>query len=347
MKRIATVSALVLAAGAGAVLLWLSGSGANGRGEAVGNTTRLAANAGGQTVTLSPRSDGQEPSAKTNHEAQATPHEAGDPGDGRDPASARRDVERLIRRTYAADSASELEDTVSTLGWRHPDAFAAMDIADTVCGIHGNATDAEPYRDRSAEHPPGSEQSLQFLSSYARRFCNDFSSETFARETQSYSEWVEDAMATASDPDTHRMLEIIDAEIRHRTPVGDARVSTRQALAGILARTQSPYVFKEAAARLVSGRYGEWDVGPALDRYADAVDPARVQDAGVMLAYCRMSGACGPNSLQSMQTCAPYLCRPGVTVRDVYAEMYSPFAIRLAESLARDILRYRRNHGSG
>lgn len=270
-----------------------------------------------------------------------------DSGEGEPHRKAEISEAELVARAYHPGSAGELEETVWQLGPTHPDAFATMDSADTLCSVYADPSRIEEFRRMSVPGIESSEQSLDYLFRYSNRFCDGFSADTFNQETKSYSAWLEEAAQTADNSNARRLFEITLNEIHGTRRSLEDKEKIREELKEILASTDSPYLFKEAASRLLHGRYGEWQVGPELDNRMDGSEPDEVKQIGLMLAYCRVSNACGPNSMQSIETCAPYHCRPGITVREVYQDMYSPYAMRIAERIAQDILKHRRQNGPG
>lgn len=275
--------------------------------------------------------------------AELKDDKSGQPDESRAGRKPKVSESELVAQAYHPASAEELSDIVWQLGLTHPDAFAAMDSADTLCSVYASPSRIQEFRQQSVPGIESSEESLNFLSDYSNEFCDGYSAETFSQETKSYSMWLQEAVESAREPEARRLFETALKELEGRLDDPDAKIRIRSDLEDIVASTESPYVFKEAASRLVSGRYGEWGVGPDLDeRPMDGSSPYEVRQAGLMIAYCRVSNACGPDSAQSIQTCAPYHCRPGITVQDVYRDMYSPYAMRMAEEVAEDILEYRR-----
>jgi hypothetical protein len=105
--------------------------------------------------------------------------------------------------------------------------------------------------------------------------------------------------------------------------------------------SQSPAEIELASQFLASGT--DWDYGRSTV-LGTALEPKlpELQQAALKLLLCSLSGGCGPDEFTSITMCGAYnLCEPGISVSDIYSQIYSPMELSAIYSMYLELAKAR------
>lgn len=251
-----------------------------------------------------------------------------------------RDGKRAIVQAYKANNLEELKAATRlfALGEFDPDAFGLMNQAEYFCAQFNNPASVEKFR--NSEYFPSmmmADKSLAYLAAQARRFCGTSDSRQYFHGPN-FVQWRDNVYQWSNDKTLKQFIDV------KRASVADSGYPSMDDLESILYRTESPYIFQEIGAMLISHGhvtgYRDWDVGPPMRNIGPDARAGAIR-IGLALANCRLSNGCGPNSLISISYCQPYYCAPGVTVETFLRAVYPPLTFQIGQSIARSILEAR------
>jgi hypothetical protein len=121
--------------------------------------------------------------------------------------------------------------------------------------------------------------------------------------------------------------------------------SSQQAL-DILNMSSNPDAIVEAARFLAGGENVHWDLGAREVPLGLRDELPGMQILAARMVACDLSGGCGPNGVYVWMECMRYsLCRPGLSMDELWRETYSPIEYRLAMGLANQLRGNRQTFG--
>lgn len=190
----------------------------------------------------------------------------------------------------------------------------------------------------SAGWPDTPQVRLSFQSriDFVRQFCNSPRENTDQYRKRAYELDPSSDVATLNQLREATMEEPPDQWRKHAPEYLD-----------ILLRTQSPDAILEAARFLSSMEGIPWEFGRDKIPSALADRVPAIQHLAANMVACDMGGGCGPNGIYVWTACPDYaLCRPGLSMDELWRTIYSPLEYGLALRMAKDLRLQRQQYAA-
>lgn len=237
-----------------------------------------------------------------------------------------------VTSVYRALAIGEIAAVARDLREADPDVLKMIEAAISTCSRIASS-DIEQYVELQARRlvPDGAQGRASFLE-YSRqraRFCVGFDKEELALVAANLA-MLQGASGSMREAEVLQQLANLDESELVRD---DVVASTWQ----VIDHTTSPANFlaaAEIAAIAGTGRLG------GLDEYLTGTPLAERSTAlrllGAELAFCKMSGGCGPGTYHAMEFCNLHsVCRPGVSFEDVLVVGFSTVEQQFIREVAR------------
>lgn len=232
---------------------------------------------------------------------------------------------------YQSRSLAQLLAAAQQLPAGDRDMAFLLEVAHLLCMQSGRPADERYVELRARNLAPGGARGLESFREHARQasqYCRGYSD---AGQRAIIERLLEAAAAAAAGPE--------DAEIDRISNLPEDQRSSEEAIAELwrmIDLAKSPinaYQAAQIAADLGSGRFSDLDESLVGTRLLDRAQSMR--HAGAYLALCERSDGCGPGTLLAMDFCSAYsVCRPGASVADSMALVYSPVELAYVREAA-------------
>lgn len=224
----------------------------------------------------------------------------------------------------------ELADKVLQAGASDAQALKTESVALTLCEQSDAEMDQRLAHRRSKNMAPAdAEDSLNALKAYKHRFCVGLGNESLGRALSEIA---------AMDPNGDYAISTTLTDIEPKEHAEEIATT-------LIETSASPDAINNAALFLAT-KEGGWDLGRDIvqGKYFSS-ELAQIQIAAAAMVACDLSGGCGADGMYSWAACSNYdMCRPGVTMEDIWRRTNSPDVLAAASKLA-EILRDKRTKG--
>lgn len=232
---------------------------------------------------------------------------------------------------YQSRSLAQLLAAAQQLPAGDRDMAFLLEVAHLLCMQSGRPADERYVELRARNLAPGGERGLESFREHARQasqYCRGYSD---AGQRALIERHLEAAAAAAASPE--------DAEIDRIAKLPEDQRSSVEAITELwrmIDLAESPinaYQAAQIAADLGNGRLSDLDESLVGTRLLERAQSMR--HAGAYLALCERSDGCGPGTLLAMDFCGAYaVCRPGASVADLMALVYSPVELAYVREAA-------------
>jgi hypothetical protein len=128
-----------------------------------------------------------------------------------------------------------------------------------------------------------------------------------------------------AEMEKHSESDVVKATILHETTAIDPRTGVEEAMR-ILFESDSPSALNAAGRFLDESARVKLDFGLAdATKLPEGIEANVVRRLAIEMIACELSRACGPNSAEAWLVCDRIgVCRPGVSMQDVWRASYPP-----------------------
>lgn len=225
----------------------------------------------------------------------------------------------------------ELDAKVYSAGANVADALKVKSAALLLCQRSDAELDDElAHRAIGDSARAQARKSLDAFQNYRRRFCVGSENDAFGKTVSELG---------ATDPNG-------DYAISTKLFQVDSNAKAVEIATTLVETSTSPDAIKNSAIFLANAKNGGWDLGKDFVQGTFfASQLSQIQEMAATLVACDFSGGCGPDGMYSWVACSSYdLCRPGISLEDVWIRTNSPDVIEAVLRTA-ELLRRKRENG--